>query len=410
MSPFLLTLMLVAVTPQDSWLQWGGPSRDFQLPSAKVAAWPESGPRQLWERKLGDGYSSIVTDGQTLYTLFRRGNGTVVVALAAGTGKTVWEQVFEETPNDKEKPEMDPVHGNAPSSTPVIVGDRLFTVTFLGRLVALDRATGRVIWSSELWRKYGGTIVGYGYTNSPLVYKDTIILPVGGSGHAMMAFRQKDGSVAWAKGDSDNAMSSPMLISVDGENQVVVVMLKEVLAVSPDSGDVLWRYPHANKTETNVTSPVWCPGNILLVSSAYDSGTRALQLKREGGKTTPTELWFNRKMRVHMTNILPLGDYFYAANGDFGSVPSAAAKISTGEIVWQDRAFIRANFLRVGEQVLVLDEEGKIGLVTLSPEGMKVVSLWKSPLVSPAWTPPTLSGKSLFIRDRASIVAYSLGS
>jgi hypothetical protein len=197
---------------------------------------------------------------------------------------------------------------------------------------------------------------------------------------------------------------------VDDENQVVTVMLKEVLAVNPDSGDVLWRFPHVNKTETNVTSTVWCAGNILLVSSAYDSGTRALRLTREHGKTTPTELWFNQKMRVHHTNILPLGDYFYASSGDFGPAPATAVKIATGEIAWQDRAFAKANFLRVDEKVLVLDEEGKVGLVQLAPSGMKVLAQWQSPLVSPAWTPPTLSGANLFIRDRATIVAVSLGS
>jgi len=411
MSLLWCAFFLFASAPHSEWLQWGGPNRDFQLPASGIAAtWPVTGPRQLWKRSLGDGYSSVVTDGRALYTLFKRGTDTVVTALDATTGKTLWESAFDAAVvSEEEKKEIDPVHGTAPASTPVISGDRLFAITYMGRLVALDRHSGRTIWAQELWRKHGGTLVGYGYTNSPLLDNDLIILPVGGEGRAMMAFRQSDGAVAWKGGDSDNAMSSPVMIEVDGETQVVTVMLKEVLAVSPDSGKVLWRFPHANKTETNVTSIVWCPGNIALVSSAYDSGTRAIHLERKDGKTIPTELWFNKRMRVHHGNMLQIGDYVYASSGDFGPAPVTALKISTGDIVWQDRSFSKANFLRVGDRVIVNDEDGRIALVQLTPKGIKVLSQAQAPLSNPAWTPPTLAGKTLYLRDRAVIAAFDLG-
>jgi len=410
MSLLWCALFLLVPGPASEWLQWGGPTRDFQLPASGLAAtWPASGPRQLWKRPLGDGYSTVLTDGRTLYTLFKRGANTVVTALDTATGNTVWETAFDEPLLTKDEKEyMDLVHGNAPASTPVISGDRLFAITYMGRLVALNRATGRTIWSQELWRKLGGTPVEYGYTSSPLLYKDTIILPVGGDGQGMMAFRQSDGAIVWKGGRSDKAMSSPMMIQVDGEQQVVTVMLKEVLAVSPDSGKVLWSFPHLNKTETNVTSIVWCPGNIVLVSSAYGAGTHAIHLEHKDGKTVPTALWFNQKMRVHHGNMMQIGDYVYASSGDFGPAPVTAVKISTGEVVWQDRTFSKANFLRVGDQVIINDEDGRIALVQLTPEGMKVLSQAQAPLSNPAWTAPTLAGKTLYLRDRATIVAYDL--
>src|SRR5580658_9680703 len=171
MSLLWCAFFLFASGSRNDWLQWGGPNRDFQLPAAGLAAsWPAAGPRQLWKRSLGDGYSSVITDGRTLYTLFKRGTDTVVTALDATTGKTVWESTFDAAiASAHEKEEIDPVHGTAPASTPVISGDRLFAITYMGRLLALDRKTGRTQWSQELWRKYGGTLVGYGYTNSPLL-------------------------------------------------------------------------------------------------------------------------------------------------------------------------------------------------------------------------------------------------
>jgi outer membrane protein assembly factor BamB len=405
----LLALLLLASDPATSWPQWGGPNRDFQITSAKLAdSWPAPGPKRLWKRSLGDGYSSVVTDGTTLYTLYKHGTDTVIIALEKSTGKTVWEKSFDSAPKKELKEEMDPSHGTAPSSTPIIVGDRLFAITYMGRLVALNRTTGDLLWSEELWRKHGGTLVDYGYSNSPIAYKDTIILPVGGAGHAMMAFRQKDGAVVWQNATSDNAMSSPVLIQVDGQPQIVTVMLKEVLAVSPDTGELLWRHPHSNNTDTNVSSPVWCQGNILLVSSAYNSGTRAIHLKQDNGKTVATELWYNGRVRVHHGNLLPIGDYVYVSSGDFGPAPLTAVKIATGEIVWQQRVFAKANFVRADGKVILLDEDGKIALVKLTPEGAKVMAESEQ-MTNPAWTPPTLSGTTLILRDRSSIEALDLG-
>jgi hypothetical protein len=111
---------------------------------------------------------------------------------------------------------------------------------------------------------------------------------------------------------------------------------------------------------------------------------------------------------VHHGNLLPIGDYVYASSGDFGPAPLTAVNIATGEIAWQRRTFAKANFLRVGGKVIVLDEDGKLAIVRLTPEGVKVLAESEQ-LANPAWTPPTLSGSTLFLRDRASIEALDLG-
>jgi len=74
--------------------------------------------------------------------------------------------------------------------------------TVIAHLVALDLKTGRRVWSHDLWKEYKGTFLDRGYSASPMAYQDTVILPVGGAGHALMAFRQSDGSVVWAKAAS----------------------------------------------------------------------------------------------------------------------------------------------------------------------------------------------------------------
>ena len=85
----LLSLPLcLSARAQEVWGQWGGPTRDFAVKAKGLAAsWPEKGPRQLWKRELGEGYSAIISDGPTLYTMYSRGDQEVVVALAADTAR-----------------------------------------------------------------------------------------------------------------------------------------------------------------------------------------------------------------------------------------------------------------------------------------------------------------------------------
>src|SRR3954471_2276624 len=134
-----VSLMVFAANAQE-WLQWGGPNRNFRLPtSPKASGWPASGPKQLWTRDLGDGYSSMVVSavpgvGSLLCTMYRKGTQDVVIALEPATGKTVWETAID-APHISG---MNIEAGPGPHSTPLIVGDRIFVTTVIAHLVALD--------------------------------------------------------------------------------------------------------------------------------------------------------------------------------------------------------------------------------------------------------------------------------
>lgn len=398
-------LLLATLLGDGQWLEWGGPSRDFHVSDAVVApSWPREGPRRIWTRPLGDGYSAILAEGPTLYTVFRREKQNVAIALDAASGRTLWEQAMDATP----LPGMFLDYGSGPNSTPLLVGDRLFVVTFTGRLCALDPKTGRILWQQELWKDLGGTFRDVGYSASPLAYRDTLILPVGGKGKGVVAFRQSDGAVLWKRQDFENAMSSPLLIRVDGEEQVVLFMVDHVIGVNPTTGDLLWSHPHKTDYAVNASTPVWADGNILVLSSAYGTGARALKLTRQGGKTTARELWLNSRFKVHHGNMLRIGEYVYGSSGDFGPAPLTAVHVATGAVAWQDRHFPKASLLYAAGKVIVLDEDGRLAVVTLSPEGLKVHSEAEI-LTKLAWTVPTLVGSRLYVRDRQSIAAFDLG-
>lgn len=116
----------------------------------------------------------------TLYTMYRRGGQDVVIALDPSTGKTIWETALD-APH---RSGMNVEAGPGPHSTPLIAGNRIFVTTVVGHLVALDRTTGKRLWSHDRWTEYKGTFLERGYALSPLAWKDTVIVPVGGAGVA----------------------------------------------------------------------------------------------------------------------------------------------------------------------------------------------------------------------------------
>ena len=126
------------------WPQWGGPDRSFVVAARELAdTWPTEGPRRLWQRPLGDGYSAIVTDGRTLYTLFRDGTADVAIALDAATGTTVWEARYEAPFVETCSERLGPV----PRAAPLITGNRLIATSAGGMMTGFDRQTGRKLWS-----------------------------------------------------------------------------------------------------------------------------------------------------------------------------------------------------------------------------------------------------------------------
>jgi outer membrane protein assembly factor BamB len=414
----LCSLMLSALSSgaAPEWPQFGGPHRNFTSDATGLAAsWPSSGPKKLWSRPLGEGYSGIAIDNGALYTMYRRGDDEVAVALDAATGKTLWEYAYIAPGSG-----MALENGPGPHTTPLIVGDRVYTVGINALMNCFDKKTGKVAWSKDLYKDFpGATHMDRGYSTSPILYKNTIILTLGGAGHAVVALNPADGSTIWAKNDFGNSPSSPALISVQGQDQLVAFLddaAKDskdlahglITGLDPNNGQLLWTHPHKTSWDLNIAMPVWGDDNILVISSAYGTGARGLRLTQSGGKTTAQELWYNNRMRIHHSSMVRVGDYIYGSSGDFGPAPLTAINVKTGEIKWQDRAFPKASFVYADGKFIVVDEDGGVSLALLSPEGAKVLSR-ASLLDHNAWTPPSLAGTKLYVRDRKSIMALDVG-
>jgi outer membrane protein assembly factor BamB len=392
--------LLIASAGAADWPQFGGPKRDFRIPAgSKIPKWPPTGPKQIWARDLGEGYSSMVMSGGTLYTMYRKAKQDVVVAIDSITGKTLWE-----TPIDAPHlPGMNLEAGPGPHSTPAIAGGRIFVTTVIGHLVALDLKKGDRIWSHDLWKEYKGTFLERGYAASPLLYKDAVIVPVGGAASAVMSFRQSDGTRIWSAGDLANAYSSPILIKAGDREQVVSFMAKDVIGSDAASGEVLWKVGHKTQYDINAATPVWCEeARVLVVSSAYDGGARGIEITG-----TAKELWHHNRLRTHHTNMVCSDGVVYGSSGDFGPAPVTAVDAKTGAVLWQSRAFTKASFVLSGQTLFITDDDGSVGMASVSRERLKVLGEAQL-LRANSWTVPMLDGTRLFVRDRHRLIALQL--
>lgn len=393
-----------AAPPAVPWTQWGGPHRNFQTEATGLKdTWPADGPRVVWKRSLGEGYSSPAVENGVLYTMYGKPREEVVLAANTETGSTLWEQTTPMT-FQSDAPEM----GNGPYSTPLVVGDRLFTTGVSGRLQCLDKKTGKLLWTQQLWDEHRGSRLMYGYASSPIAFRDMVIVPVGGRGKAVMAFSQADGKVAWAKNDFGNVYSSPLLINVGGLEQLAVLLDGVVCAVNPHNGDLQWLVPFKVDYSIAIATPVWGPDNLLFISSEYGGGAKVVELQRNGQQTIAKELWSTPRLRLHHGNAMRIGDAIYFSSGGKGSQAIlSAVEVRSGKILWQERSIEKATFVWADQKLITLDQDGNLMIAHPSPQGFKI-SAKANLLTNNAWTPPALVGSRLYIRDRRSMMAVDL--
>ena len=194
----LLVVATATMTAAD-WPQWRGPNRDGQSSEAGLlASWPSGGPRVLWKAQgLGEGYASMSVAGGRIYTQGQRGSQEFVQALDVKTGAKVWEtqtgRAFRES------------RGNGPRGTPTVDGDRLYAMAADGALYCLEAATGKPIWSQNVVQKYGGSIIPWGMSESPLLDGNNLIVMPGGRGASLVALNKMDGTLIWKSGNDGRA-------------------------------------------------------------------------------------------------------------------------------------------------------------------------------------------------------------
>lgn len=380
----------------EPWSQWGGPQRDFiATATSEIEAWGELGPRLLWLRELGPGYAGLVSDGQRLFTMTRRGSEELVVALDADDGSTLWEHTYG-APTDKLQ-WVDKSYGDAPQATPLLVDGQLISLGFTGVVTSLRAVDGKPLWSHDLGKEYGVRMPYFGHASSPVQVGETVVVVAGGA----HAFDLKTGEVRWQNRDFDGSYASPIVVQSPAGEQLVIAGAGEVVGVDPQTGNLHWRHEHANQHKTFLNTPL-ANDDGLVFASAYFLGSIALRLEADG---SVRRLWQVEDLQVSQSNAVRFDNMVVASHNR----NLVAVDLATGETLWREKGVGRSNLIRFGEKTLLFDDKGRLTLATLNRQGLQRETSAEI-LEGRCWTAPAMVGSRLYVRNQSHVAAVDLAA
>ena len=379
------------------WFQWRGPNRDGVAPAAHIATtWTEAGPRQVWRKPLGEGFSGISVSGSRAYTMYAKGMKEYVVCLNAADGSEVWS--LRTGANFVEG------NGNGPRCTPTIDGDRIYTMGASGELLALGAATGDVIWKHNLRKKFRSERPTWGFTSSPLVEGSMVMVEGGGSGErSLMAFDKESGDVVWTTGSDPIGYSSPIPVDVHGVRQILFFTGAALVSVAPSSGQTYWRYEWPNDHHINPASPVFIAPDRVFVSSGYGTGGAVVQITETETGLGVSEVWFSKRMKNHFNSSVLHDGFLYG----FDDAIFKCIAADTGEEQWKVRDYGKGSLIFADGHLIVLSDKGRLAIVEASPAAH--VEVAGAPVLSGrCWTSPSLARGLLYLRNLEEIVCLDM--
>ncbi len=396
------------------WPQWRGPNRDGVSDEVGILKeWAASGPKVLWSRPLGEGFSGISVSQGRVYTMFSKGNDEFVVCLNATDGQEIWR--FRSDKNYHEGQ-----GGNGPRATPTIDGNLLFTISAHGKLYALNAENGEKVWSHDLQRKFGSKMPRWGFSTSPLVDGELLLVEAGGKGEkSIVAFNKSSGDVIWSSHKDKLGYSSPIAITVKGVRQIICFTGTKLVSVSPTDGKIYWEYAWKTGYDVNAATPVFIPPDKVFISSGYDKGAAVLQMRvfishdddraaveqiRENqGTIRIEEIWKNRKMKNQFSSSVLHENYLYG----FDNSILKCIEADTGEEQWKSRGFGKGTVVLADGHLIILSDRGKLGLAEATPaEYIEKASA--KVLSGLCWTAPTLANGKLYVRNEEEIVCLDM--
>lgn len=393
---FLQSAFSPAPDPDD-WPQWRGPNRDGKSnETGLLKTWPTNGPRVIWKKAIGDGYSSITVVGNRLYTAYAEGSGEVLFCLDTNSGEESWRFVLNKKFNEE--------YGDGPRSAPIVEGNVVYAMGSLGKLYAFERMTGKQVWRVDIEQLYGTGDLDRGYASSPLIYKNLLILNAGRkAGKTIIALNKKTGAFVWGSQTGLPSYSSPMLFTVNSSQQIVSFIGYGVVGVSPDDGKELWKYRWETSWGLNIATPLFIAPDKILISSGYDKGAALLKLSTTGGKWSIEKVWDNRLFRNHFNSSVLHDGHIYG----FDESALKCIDARTGEGKWATRDYRKGSLLFADGHLIVLGEQGLLALVEANPTAFKEMARVQI-LRGKCWTMPTLANGKLYLRNQSEMVCLDV--
>jgi outer membrane protein assembly factor BamB len=382
-----------------NWPGFRGPDRDGIIRGVRIATnWSASPPVELWRRPIGPGWSSFAVQGDLLYTQEQRGEEEVVGCYNLTTGQPVWRH------QDAAR-FWESNAGAGPRATPTLSNGRVYTFGGTGILNALDAADGAVVWSRNAASDTGKKIPGWGFSSSPLVVDDVVIVATAGM---LAAYDISTGNPRWLGPKGGSGYSSPHLVTIEGVKQILLLKGAGVISVVPATGAQLWEYPWPGDgiVQPGLTSE----GDVLLGSGSgmgagARMGMRRIAVKQGSGGWTAEERWTSAGLKPYFNDFVVHKGHAFGFDGSI----LACIDLQDGKRKWKGGRYGHGQLILLPDQdlLLVLSEQGELALVAAASD--EYTELARFPAIEgKTWNHPVLVGDVLLARNDQEMAAFRL--
>jgi len=362
------------------WYRWRGPDANgISKETGWSAAWPSDGPKQLWKANVGTGFSSVSVSNGRVYTVGNKDKQDTVYCFDADSGAVLWKHPYAAPLDSK-------YYEGGPSATPTVDGDRVYTLSKRGQVFCFDAATGKAAWSKDLVKELGARIPTWGFAGSPLVEGNLVIVNLGSAGTAL---DKATGKVVWTSGKEEAGYSTPVPFSSGGERCVALFLAESVAAVRIKDGKEVWRHTWKTSHAVNAADPI-IDGNNVFISSGYNRGAALLKINAE----RPTVAWENKNMRNHFNSCVLISGHLYGFDED----DLKCIELPTGRVRWTERSLGKGSLMAADGKLIVLGEKGQLAVAEATPASFKPLSRAQV-LGGLCWSTPVLSRGRIYCRN-----------
>lgn len=394
------TIDLTQTTDRD-FPQFLGPARNGTLPGPRLARdWTARPPKKIWQQPIGAGWSSFAVVGPYAITQEQRGDYEWVSCYELLTGTPLWAHADPGRFNKV-------LGGEGPRATPTVSEGRVYALGANGRFNCLDGASGEVIWTHDILTEHDAPNLEWGKSCSPLVFGDLVVVSAGGAnGHSLVAYDKVSGDEIWHGGDDPSSYSSPLLATLAGVEQILIVNHHAIAAHDPADGRLLWRYPWTGD-QPKVPQPVPVGPSQVLIASGYGIGSMLLDVNASAdGELSASEAWkkHSPKLKPKFTNVVLREGFIYGLDDGRSLV---CLDLARGERKWQGGHYGHGQILLVGDVLLVQSEEGDVALVDATAERFHELTRFHA-IDGKTWNNPALAGRYLLVRNAEEAACYEL--
>jgi outer membrane protein assembly factor BamB len=378
--------------PAIGWPGYRGMAGDGVMRDAGMEFdWTKTPPVELWRRAIGPGWSSFAVAGDLLYTQEQRGEEEIVSCYRVASGKPVW--MHKDAARFWESNA-----GPGPRATPALHQGRVYTLGATGIVNALDGRTGAVYWTRNAAEDTGAKRPEWGFSGSPLVVDDLVVVAASGR---LAAYELATGKPRWMGPDGGGtSYSSPRLLTIGGTRQVLLVSAAGARSVDAASGALLWE--HAWKGYPIVQPGLTADGDLLL-SVNQDSGTRRLRVGRRDKEWAVEERWTTNGLKPYFNDFVVHKGHAYGFDGSI----LACIDLADGKRKWKGGRYGQGQMLLLEKQdlLLVLSEEGELVLVRAVADGFTEVAR-RAGINGKTWNHPVVAAGVLLVRNGEEMAAF----